>query len=358
MSNVKRVLAPEDILRYGRSEDPFDHMPSLEEWLFYFLEHYVKLTCKPNTYASFRSYISAHICPLLGDYPLDEISEPILQAYVNIKHERGRLDGRGGLGVKTLKEHVMVLKLSFKRAIQLGIVTYDPCRCVEYPKEVKKEVRVLSVQEQNRLTASITPVYKENSMVPVLVAIHAGLRIGEVSALRIEDICLSKRLIRVDESLNRVMSYNEDGTVCCPLIYQSTKSSRIRNVPMNEELYTALKVYLDTMPKAYKKDGKAPLFHTSTGQVMEPRRITYHMHKLLEPLDIQDIHFHSLRHTFATRALEAGIPVKYCSAMLGHASTGITENLYIHASEDQLRKEIKKLDLSISPVSVSRTILQ
>ena len=358
MSNKKRVLASQDILRYGRSEDPFDHMPSLEEWLLYFLEHFVRLSAKPNTYASFRSYICSHICPLLGDYPLNDITESILQAYVNIKYERGRLDGRGGLGVKTLKEHIMVLKLSFKRAIQLGIVSYDPCRCVEYPREVKKEVRVLNVQEQKRLTTAITPVYKENSMVPVLVAIHAGLRIGEVSALRIEDICLSKRQIQVDESLNRVMTYKEDGTVCCPLIYQSTKSSRVRNVPMHEALYKALKTYLDTMPRERREDPKAPLFHTRNGNVMEPRRISYHMHRLLRKLEIHDIHFHSLRHTFATRALEAGIPIKYCSTMLGHASTGITENLYAHASEEQLRKEIKKLDISYIPVSAACRIVQ
>ena len=74
----------------------------------------------------------------------------------------------------------------------------------------------------------------------MLIAIHAGLRIGEVSALRIEDICLSRRLIVVDESLNRVMTYNEDGTVCCPLVYQTTKSSRVRKVPMNEELYEGI----------------------------------------------------------------------------------------------------------------------
>ena len=77
----------------------------------------------------------------------------------------------------------------------------------------------MSVQEQKRLTAAITPVYKENSLLTVLIAIHAGLRIGEVSALRIEDICLSRRLIEGDESLNRVMTYNEDGTVSCPLIF-------------------------------------------------------------------------------------------------------------------------------------------
>ena len=346
----KRVLSPEDILRYGRSDTPFDHMPTLEEWLLYYLKHFVKPSSKPNTYASFRSYICSHICPLLGDYALCDICEAVLQAYVNIKYENGRLDGKGGLSVKTLKEHITVLRLAFKRAIQLGIISYDPCRCVEYPKEVKKEVSVLSVQEQEKLTTAISPVYRENSMLPVLIAMHAGLRIGEVSALRIDDICLSKRVIRVDESLNRVMTYDEDGTIHCPLLYQSTKSSRVRRVPMNETLYAALNVYLATMPKQLKADERAPLFRTSGGNVMEPRSITYHLHKLLERAEIQGIHFHSLRHTFATRALEAGIPMKYCSAMLGHASTAITENLYAHASEDQLKKEIKKLDASHPPV--------
>lgn len=93
----------------------------------------------------------------------------------------------------------------------------------------------IGVQEQ-RLTAAITPVYKENSLLTVLIAIHAA-RIGEVSALRIEDICLSRRLIEVDESLNRVMTYNEDGTVSCPLVYQTTNPADECAVPMNEELY-------------------------------------------------------------------------------------------------------------------------
>ena len=127
---------------------------------------------------------------------------------------------------------------------------------------------------------------------------------------------------------------------------------------MNEALYKALKTYLDTMPRERREDPKAPLFHTRNGTVMEPRRISYHMHRLLRKLEIHDIHFHSLRHTFATRALEAGIPIKYCSTMLGHASTGITENLYAHASEEQLRKEIKKLDISYIPVSAACRIVQ
>lgn len=91
---------------------------------------------------------------------------------------------------------------------------------------------------------------------------------------------------------------------------------------------------------------------------MEPKMIRFYFNRCMRELSITDIHFHSLRHTFATRALEAGIPIKYCSTMLGHASTGITENLYAHASEEQLRKEIKKLDISYIPVSAACRIVQ
>lgn len=346
MQERKRVLDDQDFRCYGACEHPFAEMPSLEEWLLYFLEHYVKTNTKPSTYANFRSYINSHICPILGDYLLNEVNDAILQTYVNMKHEHGRLDGKGGLSTKTLREHIMVLKLAFKRAIHLGIVGYDPCRYIEYPREEKKEVRVLSKSNQRKLSNAISPQFQNNTLMPALLAMHAGLRIGEVSALKVEDINMEDRLIRIDESLNRVMTFEQDGSTCCPLIYQSTKSGKVRFVPMNEDLYKALDTYMNTMPQAYKRNGNAPLFLTSRETVMEPRRINYHFKKLLNKLNIQDIHFHCLRHTFATRALEAGIPMKYCSVMLGHASTGITENLYAHASEDQLKKEIKKLNIS------------
>lgn len=346
MQERKRVLNDKDFLCYGICEHPFANMPSLEEWLLYFLEHYIKTNTKPSTYANFRSYISRHICPVIGDYLLNEINDAVLQTYVNMKHDHGRLDGKGGLSSKTLKEHITVLKLAFKRAIHLGIVSYDPCRYIEYPREEKKEINVLSKTNQRKLSNAISPQFQNNTLMPALLAMHAGLRIGETSALKIEDINMTDRLIRIDESLNRVMTFKEDGTSYCPLQYQSTKSGKVRFVPMNEELYQALNKYMNSMPQEYKSKGKAPLFLTSKKTVMEPRRINYHFKKLLKKLDIHDIHFHCLRHTFATRALEAGIPMKYCSAMLGHASTGITENLYAHASEDQLKMEIKKLNIS------------
>ena len=113
---------------------------------------------------------------------------------------------------------------------------------------------------------------------------------------------------------------------------------------MSDDLYNALSVYMDTMPADMRKEG-APLFITSRGNPMEPKMIRYHFNRLMKRLSIEDIHFHSLRHTFATRAMEAQMNLKVCSQILGHSSTRITADIYTHVSEFQMRKEIKKLNM-------------
>lgn len=341
-----RIIDEMDIRKYSMVNTPFKSVPTLSEWLSYWLESCIKDTCKPSTYANYRSYIEAHITPLLGDYCLNELSNPIIQTYVCLKLKGGRLDKKGGLSIKTVKEHISVLKLAFKKAVELNIIQLSPYTCVTYPKEIREEIKVLSINEQKQINNAVEHTYKENSMIPIFLGMFAGLRIGEVSALRIHNIDFENRVIHICESLNRVAIYNRDGSIQRPLVYNTTKSNKIRVVPMNDDIYVALRTYINTMPDEIKENKKSPLFLNSKGKVMEPRTINYHFQNFLRKMNINNIHFHSLRHTFATRALETGMNIKYCSAILGHASTTITENLYSHVTQIQLQKEIKKLSMS------------
>lgn len=341
----KRRISQEDLNRYKVITNTFDTVPTVETFLLFWLEQ-IKDTVKRSTYANYKSYIDAHICPVIGDNLITEITVDVLHYFIQIKMSDGRLDGKGGLSLKTIKEYIGLLRLAFKMAVELKLIAQNPCLNVIYPKEQKKEVRILEVAEQKKIADHVDPVWKPNSDLTIYMGEYAGLRIGEVAGLKLKDIDLESGIIRVSRSLNRVAVYEADGSVHYPLMYTSTKSDRKRNVPMNTDLKEALTVYFDTMPEDIKKDPESPLFMNTKHRAMEPRLISYHFKKTMESLNIENIHYHCLRHTFATRALEASVNMKTISEILGHASTQITSNLYTHVTIDQMMLEIKKMDMS------------
>lgn len=340
---MKRIINQEKLLKYQKQQ-PFNQVPSVEQWLEYWLNTHIKPTCKYNTYANFYSYIHSHILPIIGDYLIDEITTIELQYYVDYKLEHGRLDGTGGLSLKTVKEHIGVISSALKKAIALQMITYNPVQNIIFPKCNQVEIEILSIEEQKNIDNHIDPIYKSNSLIPLLLGQYAGLRIGEISALRINDIDLNKRLICIDQSLNRIPVHFEDGSIRNKLIYGTTKSNRVRYVPMNDDIYNALSIYFQTMPMHIRQDTTYPLFVNQRQKVMEPQNITYHFQKLLKLLHIEGVHFHCLRHTFATRALELNIDVKSCSKILGHANTQITIDRYTHISHQHLSNEMKKMN--------------
>lgn len=342
MLKDKRIISEESLNHYRKSSH-FMTMPSVEEWLSYWLEIYIEPVCKKNTYANFYSYIHGHILPIIGDYSLDKIKTIELQYYVDYKLEHGRLDGNGGLALKTVKEHISLLNNAFKKAISLQMISYNPVQCIDFPKIIQREIQILDIDEQRKIEQEIDCQYQPNSMIPILLGLYGGLRIGEICALRINDIDFIKKQIRIDESLNRIPLYYENGDVKYSLVYGTTKSDKTRYIPMNEDIYNALSLYFKKMPNNIKKSAQYPLFTNSRGSVLEPRLISIHFQKLIKKLDMPGYHFHCLRHTFATRALELKIDIKTCSKILGHSTTQITLDRYTHITSDHLQKEIRKI---------------
>ena len=343
----KRVICKEELKKYERRQ-VFESTPSVEEWLNYWLETYILDSCSNSTYANFKSYCCSHIIPMLGDYLITDLDYRHFQCYIDRKLENGRLDQKGGLSIRTIKEHMQVLKSALQKAVEAGLLTHNPCIGIRFPKSIQKEIKVLTHREQEALTSSINCVWKYNSDLAMMIALYSGLRIGEVAALRLDDIDFVNRRIRIDESLNRTTVYQADGYIAHPLVYGNTKTQKVRFTPISDTLYNMLSIYMKTMPKEIKRDPKNPLFMNRNKKAMEPRNLTYHFQKKLKNLNIYDIHFHSLRHTFATRALESGMNIKYCSAILGHSTTSITENIYMHATIEQLQREIQKMDNAAS----------
>lgn len=355
---MKRIIKPENLQKY-RKEQPFQNTPTIEEWLKYWMNTYIEPNCKPNTYANFHTYIHSHILPIIGDYIVTEITSIELQYYVDYKLEIGRLDGSGGLSIKTVKEHIGLLNTAFKKAVAINIIAYNPVQNIIYPKNSQVEIETLSIEEQKNIDEHINTVYQPNSLIPILLGVYAGLRIGEISALRINDINLESKQICVDESLNRIPIYTNEQSKKYKLVYGSTKSNVVRYIPMNEDIYQAFTTYFNTMPESIKQNTDSPLFINTKNNVMEPQNIAYHFHKFLKRLNIKDYHFHCLRHTFATRAMESDIDVKSCSKILGHSTVQITMDRYTHATPAHLSNEIQKLSHSkLVKINKKRSRLQ
>lgn len=330
--------------KYKQASSPFDHEPTFKECLDYYLAVRIKQYLAPNTYTNYRSIAYTHILPTIGGYSLKELDTTILQYYVHMKAENGRVDEGGGLSSKTIQEHRNFLNGFFKQLIEWGIVSHNPCSGVKIPKTERKEVKALTIKDQTKLRETISPVFQKGSLLPIRIAMLLGLRIGEVCALRLEDINLSLRLLTIDESLNRV-AIVEDDQLHYGLHFGTTKSKKTRIIPLHEEAYALLKEYVDTMPEKYKQDQKQVLFMNTKGSYLEPRLLNYHFKKLCREQNIENTHFHALRHTFATNALEANIEITTLSKILGHANTTITQNIYVHVTQRQMEREMAKLNL-------------
>lgn len=315
---------------------------TLDEWLMDYLEN-IKNDIMINTYNNYRSYITMHILPSLGDMKLIELSAPIIKQYIRDKLSKGRIRINGdnlGLSVKTVKEHFVLLKKALNKAVEDGEMLFNPCIGVTFPKDVKAEVKPLEHEEQELLEAQIQPQFKPNSPLTVKVALYAGLRNGEVCALQIKDIDLKNHLIHVTKTLYRAKTDNGRTEIRIG----TTKNKRNRYVPITKELEKELLIYLETMPKEMRDNPEQFLFVNNKGKALEPKSLLYHFKKLLHQCDLFDIRFHDLRHTFATRCLECGIELKIVSKMLGHSSIQITADLYTHVTNKTMCYAMIKLN--------------
>lgn len=296
------------------------------EWLCY-KKHYVK----ESTYANYLVLIQNHILPRLGDCLIEELDSKTVQQQVSYWSDAGRLDGKGGLSQKTIKDMVNVLKMCLRDYAKMNNCSM-PVLEVEYPvvKTVNKR-NVLSREQQEYLLEKIRGNLEYESLGYAL-SLYSGIRIGELCALQWEDIDMGKRAITINKTLQRIylkdMPRRKGRTKITITSPKSVKA--IREIPISDALY-------ELMKRKYCEDEKAYLL-TGTKKYIEPRLYRRHYADFLNENQAEYIRFHGLRHTFATRCIESGADYKVVSELLGHASVNLTLNLYVHPQwEDKKR---------------------
>lgn len=313
----------------------------LNEWLPMYLDDISK-EITINTFNNYNSYIFKHILPVLGEYRLTELTTPVIKRYIMDKLTHGRIRITGeekGLSTKTVKEHYTLLKKALDKAVEEGEMYYNPCHSISFPKQIKPEVHALEQEEQEKLESHIPARFEPNSRLTAKIALYAGLRNGEVCALQIKDIDFENSMISVSKTLYRTKTASGKTEI----MVSKTKNKRQRFVPITKGLMDDLKTYIATMPEKMRNNPEQYVFINQRGKPLEPKRLLCHFKELLKEAGLQDIKFHNLRHTFATRCLECGIDMKIVSKVLGHSTIQITADLYTHVTNRAMQSAMSKL---------------
>lgn len=285
---------------------------------------------KVSTYQRYHTIIEKHLKPDWGSRLPQDITEEEFARYAQKLIQQGLTTGTSR-NILSVFRMVLEGMLPHRSGGTLSIK-------LVFPKERKEKPRVLTPSEYECL-ASFLLESTDSVHLGLLLALECGLRIGEICALRWNDVRLDEGILHIGSTLQRLSSLQENGAQKTRLVEGSPKSlSSIRDIPLTGEL-------LAICARLYPEDGSSFLL-TGTQKPMEPRLLQYRLKRICRDHNLVNVHFHTLRHTFATRCARSGVELKSLSEILGHATTRITLDRYVHPSLEMKRSNLEKLSLA------------
>jgi integrase len=295
-AEAKAAMIRADILR-----DPYDFGRKKPEIFFEDqAKEYMELYSKQNkkSWSSDETSLN-HLKEFFKGKCLSEISPDLIEKY----RMKRKADG---VSAATQNRELACLKTLFNKAVEWERVETNPARKVKKFKEPGGKERILTADEMRRLIDAASPAIR-----PVLVtALNSGMRRGEILSLRWKDVDLVRGYIFIGDS----------------------KSGRSRKVPMNGQVLEAL--------SGLKQDGEFVFSNAETGSHIKDVKTAFR--GACERAKIKGLRFHDLRHTAASRMIEAGVDLVTVSKILGHASIQMTMR-YAHPTPENMRLAVEKL---------------
>ncbi|MDU5512329.1 tyrosine-type recombinase/integrase [Enterococcus gilvus] len=324
----EKLLLKKYEFKKNESEPELRYYPGdFNTYSYYCLEEW-KYSIKTSTYYTYKYKLEKYIIPFVGEEKLNKIKKIDIQNLIYTwKHN--------GLSDRTVGSIFQLVKRIFKQAVDKKQISNNPCIDIVLPRSNTKKVIPLSLNEQ-RVLEKYSKQEKNGEI--ILLALRLGLRIGEISALKWENIDFEKKQIIIKETYQRLSSTATKDQQRTTLHLGSVKTqSSYRTLPMTEQTYQIF-TYLK------QKNRKSTYIFQVKGKPMEPRLITYYFHKIRKKAGLENIHFHQLRHTFATRILETQGTISSISEMLGHGSTKLTLDVYTGTVFDEKFRSLEEME--------------
>ena len=323
------------------------------EWFHAWFDQYKRPTLKSTGVDAYYRKFNNTYGKLLGNVELKDLNQFAIQTATSELINQG-------YKTKSIKDALAVLKLMLDSAVANFMIEVNPCLGIIVPAyiEIKKERRVLSTKEQKKLL-SITDhtFYKELYR----FMLCTGVRVGELGALRWQDIDFQNELIYIRHSLH---CQYKDGIKTMSLVTPKTKNS-FRKIPFFKETNQLLldqkekqNILKQQLKERWRSDIEDLVFTTSMGSPITRYVLEHDMRQLTkeiqteelyaamnegrDTIEFQPVHPHCLRHTFATRCFEKGMTPKTVQEIMGHANINMTMS-YTHVLDEILKNEAKNI---------------
>ena len=282
---------------------------TLREYILFWQETYDKHQSRPTTYAAHNYVFKNHILPGLGDIPLSELTSEMVGEFLEERKRFGNhRTGSSGLGEETMRHIHRLLQQCLDQSIRDGLLTENPARAFRYRKSTTVKANIMTPLEmEDYLDAAERLGYLPMFM----LALTAGLRQGELIALKWNDLNVK----------NRTLTISEQRSVERRELFEY--GSETRTITLTSEV-------IDLLIMEHAKHPNSPLMfmHPATQRPYSPQMVRRMHNEIIKEAGLDHIRFTDLRHTCAVLSLRNGMGTKELARMLGHYRPSITRQNY------------------------------
>lgn len=299
----------------------------LENWLGGDLCQQVK----PSTYETYYRCMHKYALPFFTIDGNSRMTKESVKRFAETIRENDQL------AESTKRKILTIFRIALKDILKEVPDHTSIMEAVRLPKSESREIQVFSVKEQKVLEAAAFRCEDKRAL-GVILCFYTGIRLGELCALRWSDIDTDAGMLSVMRTVCRTKSFEPENAKKTELVVGTPKSRKsARKIP----LPTFLMDIVLTSRQFIPSDENAYILSCKSTPV-DPRSYQKLFQRILEDAQLPERKFHTIRHTFATRALELGIDIKTVSEILGHSNVSTTLNIYAHSLMEHKKAAIEK----------------
>ncbi|QDR79628.1 tyrosine-type recombinase/integrase [Sporomusa termitida] len=319
-------------------ESPLAHAPKTNgaisgaaDLFGHWLESDVLGRVKPSTYESYYWCIRKYVIPFFRDTATDRITEFYVEQFAK------SIYANDVLTPAYKKKILSVFKVALGEILKDSDHLRPILKNIGLPHIDNPAVQVFSVQEQRRIETEVLKMNDKRAL-GVFLCFYTGIRLGELCALKWENIDFEAKTVSIVKTVSRTKNFAENGNKTILITGTPKSQNSTRKIPIPD--------FLLSLTCKLKNAAKAESNYILSGSdtSIDPRTYQRLFKRILVSAGVKDRKFHAIRHTFATRALEAGVDIKTLSEILGHSSVIITLKVYAHSLMEQKIAAINKLN--------------